>query len=718
MRPVEGMSWVIPAEGGNGCGALLKARRHVIVHSAHPSGPGSPTRFPKVARMEKETNCINSRAVLDYVKAHHEEITSNMLKDLDPEIDSLLDPMGFLLDPHNWVSSEVMGKLYQRAREILHDERAAFHIGKYSVETLSLGYAQSIIVKAFWSSKRAVKHAQRINDKFNRSKKVEVVELKRDRALLRLHWSPRVKATKDLCLNNQGVYTYLPLVWGGKPLTLYENCCYFEGGDYCEYRLKWPLRNRVHEILSKFFTSKSVLMNMISEMEEDKGVIERKYEEVNRLNADLSRKIKQLTALQETGKAILSVLDLEQLLTIIMNLLAEVCQINRAMIMLVNEKEGCLEYVHGMGFQGEVPQEVKDYRVPLNRMSNMLARVTSTGQAEYIPEVRSASLKEDNVILSYGRPTSVYVVPLITRSRVIGIIATDAVDGKGVPEETRDILGIFASQIAIAIENARLYRKLQEQMVELKKSQALLSRAEKFSFLGNLAARLAHEIKNPMTAIGTFIQLLPQKYEDQEFRSSFHRIAMEETLRVNNLITDLLDLVKTRESHFDSSDLNGLIDKMVLLLSPQSRAKNIEVIRSFDPRLGAVWMDSEKMKQVILNILSNAVEFTPEGGKIEITTRLSPRDPKNARIEIKDNGIGIPASMTEKIFDPYFTTKQKSKTHSGTGLGLFIAHQNIHDHGGNIEVKSRENEGALFIVTLPMKRPRQERNSGLFQTTA
>lgn len=660
--------------------------------------------------MEKETSCINSRAVLNYVTAQRgEEAVSAMVKDLDPDIDSLQDPKDFLLDPHNWVSSEVMGKLYQRAKDILNDDRAAFHIAKYSVENLSLGYVQSIIVKAFWSSKRAVRHAQKINDKFNRSKKVEVVELKRDRALLRLHWSPHVKATKDVCLNNQGVYTHLPLVWGGKPLTLQETCCYFEGAPYCEYRLRWPFRNRFHEILSRFFTSKSVLMNIIAEMEEDKGVIERKYEEVNRLNTELNRKVRQLTALHETGKAILSVLDLEQLLTIIMNLLADVCQINRAMIMLVNEKEGCLEYVHGMGFPGDVPVEVKNYKVSLGRMSNMLARVTSTGVAEYIPEVRSASLKEDNVILTHGRPTSVYVVPLITRSRVIGIIATDAVDGNGVPEETRDLLGIFASQIAIAIENARLYRKLQEQMVELKESQALLSRAEKFSFLGNLAARLAHEIKNPMTAIGTFIQLLPQKYEDQEFRSSFYRIAMEETVRVNNLITDLLDLVKTRESHFESSDLNELIEKMVTLMSPQSNAKNIEVVRSFDPRLEEVWMDSEKMKQVILNILSNAVEFSPVGGKIEISTRVSPREPKHVQIEIRDHGIGIPAAMSEKIFDPYFTTKKKSNTHSGTGLGLFIAHQNVHDHGGQIEVKSREKDGALFIVTLPAREPRQDK---------
>ncbi|MBN1104125.1 MAG: GAF domain-containing protein [Deltaproteobacteria bacterium] len=657
--------------------------------------------------MEKETSCINARAVLEYVKAHNRGDISGLLGELDPELDSLSDPEGFLKDPNNWIPCAVIAKLYERAKEILVDDLAAYKIARYAVENISLGYAQSIIVKALWSSKRAVKHAQRLNDKFNRNKRVEVVELRRNGAVVRLHWNPKMKATKDICMNNQGVYTFMPLVWGGRPLTLKEKCCYFEGAPFCEYHLKWPIRNKLSEIFSRLFTSKSMLMEIIAEMEEDKQVIERKYEEVNRLNSELNKRIKQLVAIQETGKAILSVLDLEQLLSVIMNLLSTVCQINRAMIMLVNEKEDCLEYLHAVGFTGDVPGEVKNYRVPLIRLNNILARVTNTGQAEYIPQVRSAGLRENNVLLSYGKPSSIYVVPLITRSKVIGVIATDAIDGNGVPEETRDTLGVFAPQIAIAIENARLYRTLQEQMEELKSSQTLLSRVEKFSFLGNLSARLAHEIKNPMTAIGTFIQLLPQKYDDEEFRNSFHRIAVEETRRVNDLITELLDLVKTRESHFGAGDLHGLIEKMVLLVSPQSKAKKIDVICHFDDHVGTVWMDSEKMKQVVLNLLSNAVEFSPNRGRIEIKTRLGPesRRGRSIVIEISDNGPGIHPSMIEKIFDPYFTTKHKSRMHSGTGLGLFIAHQNAHDHGGTIEVQSEVERGTTFIVTLPLAPP-------------
>ncbi|MFO7971470.1 MAG: ATP-binding protein [Desulfobacterales bacterium] len=653
--------------------------------------------------MEKETSCINSRAILDYVKKYNGGDCSALLKNLDPEIDVLQDPENYLRDPNSWISCSVISKLYNRAASILNDEMAAYKIGRYATENISLGYAQRIIFKTFWSVKKALKHGQKVNDRWNRNKRIELVELKKNTAVVRLYWDSRMDVTKNICLYNQGVYASLPLIWKGVPVVIKETCCYFDGSPYCEYHIKWPFKNRFHEIFSRFFTSKSVLMETITEMEEDKAIIEQKYDEVNQLNIELNKRIKQLEAIQETGKAILSLLDLEQLLAVIMNLLSNVCRINRAVIMLVNEDQGVLEYIHGIGFNGHVPEGIRNYKVSLNRLSNILVRVTNTGQPEYIPEVKRSILRKENIMLTHSKPTSVYVLPLITRSRVIGIIATDAVDGKGVPKETRETLEVFAPQIAIAIENAKLYSRLQQQMEELKQSHALLSRSEKFSFLGNLAARLAHEIKNPMTAIGTFIQMMPQKYHDEEFRNNFHKIAMEETLRINNLITELLDLVNTKKSHIELNDLHGLINTMILLISPQSKAGKIDVSCQFDPNIGKVWMDAEKMKQVVLNILSNAVDFSPEGGKIElITTKCTEKEKKDAiRIIIKDNGPGIPPSHIDKVFDPYFTTKHKSNMHRGTGLGLFIAHQNMQDHGGMIQVRNQANKGAIFTLILP-----------------
>ena len=670
--------------------------------------------------MEREVSCINTKTILDYVKAHNHGDCSCLLGNLDPEIDALSEPEDFLRDPNNWISCAVTSELHRRAKVILNDQQAPYKIARFAIENVSLGYIQKIFVKAFWSTKTALRHIQKINDKFNRSKKVELVRVGRNEAVVRLHWDLTMGVSKDLCLYNQGTYAFMPLTWRSTPLTLEEVCCSFDGAEFCEYHLKWPARNRFHEIFSRFYTSNAVIMETIKEMEADKKIIEQKYDEVNRLNQELNRKIRQLTAIQETGKAILSILDIEELLGVIMNLLSSVCQINRGIIMLVNEESSCLEYIHGIGFDQQTFEAIKDYKVPLHRVSNMLVRVASTGRSEYIPEIKESSLKRDNILLRRGRPVSAFVVPLITRSKVIGIMATDGIDGKGIPQETREILETFAPQIAIAIENAKLYRSIQDKVEELKHSQALLSRAEKFSFLGNLAARLAHEIKNPMTAIGTFIQLLPHKYDDEEFRRDFYQIAMDETMRVNNLITELLDLVRPKESHFAYGDLHELIDKMILLVSPQSRGKRIDISCQFDDAIGQIWMDSEKVKQVILNLLANALDFTPQGGKIEVVTRhqLEKDGHHSAVIEVKDSGVGIPPTDINKVFDPYFTTKHKSSMHKGTGLGLFIAHQHIQDHGGTIEVSSSVDKGATFIVTIPQTIPSQSNHESIEEAHA
>jgi len=144
---------------------------------------------------------------------------------------------------------------------------------------------------------------------------------------------------------------------------------------------------------------------------------------------------------------------------------------------------------------------------------------------------------------------------------------------------------------------------------------------------------------------------------------------------------------------------------MILLVSPQSKAKGIKIISRFHPDIGQVWIDSEKMKQVILNLISNALDFTPHGGIIEVTTSIGPDKggKKLINIEVKDNGVGIPQSMIEKVFEPFFTTKHKSSIHNGTGLGLFIAYQNMQLHNGTIVAKSDpDKKGTTFILTLPV----------------
>jgi hypothetical protein len=136
--------------------------------------------------MNKEVNCINSRAIINYVKKNMGDL-DYLLKDLDPEIDILPDPESYLCDESNWISCTVASRLYERARLCFKDEMTAFHIARYAAENFHLGYGQRIIVKAFFTIKMGLKNLQRINDKWNRNKRVDLVEIKNNSAVVRLH---------------------------------------------------------------------------------------------------------------------------------------------------------------------------------------------------------------------------------------------------------------------------------------------------------------------------------------------------------------------------------------------------------------------------------------------------------------------------------------------------------------------------------------------------
>ena len=272
--------------------------------------------------MEKETSCINSRAILDYLKAHEIDY-AEMIKNLDPEIDDLEDPEGFLRNPDNWIPTGVVSKLFERATRLLDDEETAYKMGRYATENTNLGFAQRIIVKAFWSFKRGLRHCQKINDQWNRSKKVELVNLRRNAATVRLHWDPGMETSKYICQYNQGVYTYLPLIWGANRLALEEKCCYFDGAPYCEYHLSWPLRNRFHEIISRFFASKSVLVDTIEQMEKDKNIINQKNDELRSINSELEKTIVEQ---RQTEEALRQVKERTE--SILQNIQSGVCIID------------------------------------------------------------------------------------------------------------------------------------------------------------------------------------------------------------------------------------------------------------------------------------------------------------------------------------------------------------------------------------------------------
>jgi signal transduction histidine kinase len=235
-----------------------------------------------------------------------------------------------------------------------------------------------------------------------------------------------------------------------------------------------------------------------------------------------------------------------------------------------------------------------------------------------------------------------------------------------------------------------------------------MRRADRLASLGTLTAGLAHEIRNPLVAIKTFTQLLPERLEDEEFRTHFLNIASSEVDRISSLITELLDFARPSDPKLEFEDINHILEGMLLLVSTETKKKQINITKNYSTNLPPIKIDREQIKQVFLNILLNSIEATPEKGEITVKTRSfeKPGGESYIQIEVTDTGRGIPAEHLEDIFTPFFTTKDK-----GSGLGLSISHQIIQDHRGYMDVESESNKGTSFFINLPLHQEHPKRRS-------
>lgn len=289
-------------------------------------------------------------------------------------------------------------------------------------------------------------------------------------------------------------------------------------------------------------------------------------------------------------------------------------------------------------------------------------------------------------------------LPLIYLDRIIGFICLGHKEDEIMYyREDLDLLGTLANQVAMAIENANLYENL-------KKSQLSLRRADRLASLGTLIAGLAHEIRNPLVSIKTFTQLLPERMDDEEFRNYFLTVASGEIDRLTTLINELLGFAKPTEPNLKGEDVNSIIDKMEFLASTEAKKKNITITKNYSSNLPPVMADAEQIKQVLLNILLNGMQaIEGDQGQVWIETRVV-RVAREAgidpfvQIEIRDNGAGISKENLDHIFDPFFTTRPE-----GSGLGLSITYQIVHEHGGFIDVESEVGKGTSFRVNFPLK---------------
>lgn len=235
---------------------------------------------------------------------------------------------------------------------------------------------------------------------------------------------------------------------------------------------------------------------------------------------------------------------------------------------------------------------------------------------------------------------------------------------------------------------SQVYRELQDTFEQVK-------RADRLSAIGQLAAGLAHEIRNPLASIDGAAELLDVADDQPELRKETVGIIRKECSRLNRLLTSLLDFARPRRPEWREVDLSKVLDSVIDLVSHSAR-KSTNFHKEAVPGVLGIRGDEEQLTQVILNLALNAAQAMPDGGDVWLTTR---QEDDGIVIQVRDQGAGIPEQNLDKIFDPFFTTKD-----TGTGLGLSVVHQIVTQHGGTVTVTRNSDKGTTFSLFFPQTR--------------
>ncbi len=288
------------------------------------------------------------------------------------------------------------------------------------------------------------------------------------------------------------------------------------------------------------------------------------------------------------------------------------------------------------------------------------------------------------------------MIPLIMKAQLRGLLALGPkVSRGGFGADDIEFLSILANQFAVALENARLYESERNTLMELRKAQKQLVLTERHAAVGELSAKIAHEINNPLSIISNYLLLVRRNLEHTEKAGEHLDVAQQELSRIARIVRQLLDFHRPQKTERAPVDLARLIDDVLALMEWQLAERKIEIRRDIAADIPPVFGSQELLKQVFLNLVINARDAMPDGGTL--TVRVAGEDSK-LRIRFTDTGRGIAPEDLPRIFEPFFTTKEES---AGIGLGLSVCYGIIKEHGGQIIAGNDIDGGAVFDITLP-----------------
>ena len=423
----------------------------------------------------------------------------------------------------------------------------------------------------------------------------------------------------------------------------------------------------------------------------------RLFTELQARTGELTQSVEKLTALGEVSRAVSSTLDVEMVLDTIVSRASQLAG-----------GAGCAIFEYDAGAERFQLRATHNYdaefvaalrAVPLRGGEGLMGRAAEMREPIQVPDITQpgayqSSVRDTLILFCYR---ALLAVPLLREDQIIGSLSFNRkAPGEFLPEVV-DVLRTFATQSALAIQNARLFREIADKSTQLEAASR-----HKSEFLANMS----HELRTPLNAIIGFSEVLTERMfgELNEKQDEYLKDIHASGQHLLSLINDILDLSKIEAGRMEldrsAFDLPSAIENALILVRERASRRGIRLGSAIDERLGAIDGDERKVKQVLLNLLSNALKFTPEGGRIDVGARLHDGV---AEVSVADTGIGIAPAYQEAVFEEFRQVGTTDRKAEGTGLGLALSRKFIELHGGKIWVRSQLGAGAAFTFTLPLR---------------
>ncbi|MGA8753498.1 GAF domain-containing protein [Candidatus Deferrimicrobium sp.] len=458
--------------------------------------------------------------------------------------------------------------------------------------------------------------------------------------------------------------------------------------------------------------------------------------EAQRLAQENQDKMQRISTLHEVARALMSTVKMERLLPIMLYALISPRRLNfsRAILFLTSDDGGELCPRMAMGPRdrqearriallprgllldsalGAAEEEIRNLlwsdignlTIPLSDASCLVAKAVKEKRPvrtdSGCPTLEGAGDAAPGGGFCGIHPASFAAVPLVAKGEARGAIYVDNLFlGRTISDEDIQVLTMFASNASLAMENASLYESLEHALDTVRTTQDRLVQSEKLMALGEMAARIAHEIKNPLTAIGGFARRIASPRAGGGARSleRYAQIILKEVQRLERIIDETLYFSREMVPAFRNVNLNTEIHDVLSMFREELEEARITTVVDLSPDLPSISADPDQIRQVVWNLVSNAIQAVGGNGILTAATHIAdPAEGIGVVLEVSDTGGGIPHDVVHNIFNPFFTTKAK-----GTGLGLPIVHAIVEKHGGTIHLDNREGTGVAFSIFLPL----------------